>query len=64
MVKRAINPKLNVMGICMTPCQERINITKSSIETLTQGYGKHIRIFNNIIPYVVGANETSIVDNN
>ena len=61
MVKRAINPKLNVMGICMTLCQERTNVAKSSIEAVTQGYGKHVKIFNNIIPYAIGVSETSIV---
>lgn len=53
MVKQAINPNLNAIGICMTLCQERTNIAKSSIEAVTEGYGKHVKIFNNIILFSV-----------
>lgn len=60
MIKQSINPNLSIAGICMTLCQERTNIAKSTIESIINGYGKHIKVFNNIIPLSVSASEISL----
>lgn len=60
MIKQAINPNLKIAGICMTLCQERTNIARSTIESITNAYGKHIKVFDNLIPLSVSASEISI----
>ena len=59
MIRNSINPNLNIAGICMTLAHERTNISRSTIESITQGYGKHIKVFKNVIPHAVNASEIS-----
>ena len=56
-VKRFINPDLQIAGVLMTMVDGRTNNAKAVIESLREGIGQKIRIFDTMIPHSVRAAE-------
>ena len=59
-VQRKINSNLKITGIVMTLADLNTNITKSTIDTIRESFGKNIRVFDTIIPKATKASEASI----
>ena len=59
-VQRKINSNLEITGIVMTLADLNTNLTKSTIETIRESFGKNIRVFDTIIPKATKASEASI----
>ena len=59
-IKRKINSNLKITGIVMTLADLNTNLTKSTIETIRESFGKNIRVFDTIIPKATKASEASI----
>lgn len=59
-VQRKINSNLKITGIVMTLADLNTNLTKSTIETIRESFGKNIRVFDTIIPKATKASEASI----
>ncbi len=59
MVKRQINPKLEIEGILLTMVDSRTNYARDITALLVENYGKNVRIFESSIPMSVRAAETS-----
>lgn len=59
-VQRKINSNLKITGIVMTLADLNTNLTKSTIETIRESFGKNIRVFDTIIPKAIKASEASI----
>ena len=55
-----INPKLQIEGVLLTIADMKTKLTKTTIETLRNNYGKRINIYNTIIPMGVKAAESTI----
>ncbi len=49
-VQRKINSNLKITGIVMTLADLNTNITKSTIGTIRESFGKNIHVFDTIIP--------------
>lgn len=58
-VQRKINNNLNVTGIVLTLAETNTNITKSTIETVKESFGKNIKVFDTIIPKATKASEAT-----
>lgn len=58
-VRENINPQLQIEGILMTLTDKRTNLSKATIETIRQGYGKQIRMFDTEIPFSIKAAEST-----
>ena len=56
-VKRFINPDLQIAGILMTMVDGRTNNARQIIESMREGIGQRIRIFDTVIPHSVRAAE-------
>ena len=59
-VKHQINPKVDILGVAITLANMQTNLGKSTVETIRENYGKHIKVFNSIIPIGVKAVEASV----
>ena len=59
MVKRQINPKLQIDGILLTMVDNRTNFAKEIAALLRETYGSKIKVFATEIPHSVRAKETS-----
>ena len=59
-VQRKINSNLKITGIVMTLADLNTNLTKSTIETIRESFGKNIRVLDTIIPKATKASEASI----
>ena len=59
-VKRFINPDLEIAGILMTMVDGRTNNARQIIESMKEGIGQKIRIFNTVIPGSVRAAECPV----
>lgn len=59
-VQHKINSNLKITGIVMTLADLNTNLTKSTIETIRESFGKNIRVFDTIIPKATKASEASI----
>lgn len=59
-VKRSINPGLTVDGILLTMVDSRTNNARDVIESLRNGIGRNIRVFETEIPHSVRAAECSL----
>lgn len=59
-VRNHVNPDLNIAGICLTLYDARTNIAKSTVKAVKEGFEKHVRIFNTIIPMGIKASESGI----
>lgn len=55
-----INPKLKIDGILLTIADMKTNLTKATIETLRNNYGKRIKVYDTVIPMGVKAAESTI----
>lgn len=60
-VQRKINSNLKITGIVMTLADLNTNITKSTIDTIRESFGRNIRVFDTIIPKATKASEATIV---
>lgn len=58
-VKRQINPDLKVNGILLTLVDKRTNLSKETMEVLSDSYGSIVKIFNNQIPVAVKVAEST-----
>ena len=58
-VRRQINPKLKIEGILLTMTDSRTNYGQQISNLIRQAYGKHLKVFEQIIPRSVRAAETS-----
>ena len=59
MVKRQINPKLQIDGILMTMVMPRTNISKEITATVKSAYGQKIKVFDTEIPHSIRAVEAT-----
>ena len=59
LVRKQINPALEVEGVLITLANMRTNLAKNTLEILHQAYGGKIRIFPNPIPYSTKVKEAS-----
>jgi chromosome partitioning protein len=59
MVKKRINPGLQVEGVLITLANMRTNLAKNTLEIIRQAYGGSIRIFPQPIPYSTKVKEAS-----
>ena len=59
-VQRLINPNLKIAGVAITLADMRTNLAKSTVETLHDNFGEHIRIFKSVIPVAIKASEATI----
>ena len=59
MVRRHLNPKLELEGVIMTKHQERTNFCRSVREMIKEECGSDIRLFEPPIPYSIKVAETS-----
>lgn len=60
MVKRKLNPNLEIAGIFMTMYQSRTNLSKTIKEMVRETYGGNIKVFDEHIPYSVKAAEQTL----
>ena len=58
-IKRRLNPKIEIMGILLTICDERTKIFKEVKELVSGAYGSNIKIFETAIPATVKVQESN-----
>ena len=58
-VRRQINPKLKIEGILLTMTDSRTIYGQQISNLIRQGYGKHLKVFEQTIPRSVRATEIS-----
>lgn len=58
-VKSDINPSLKIDGLLITLADYRTNMTRTTIETIQQMYGRNLNIFKSKIPLSTAASEIS-----
>ena len=56
-VRRQLNPRLKVDGICMTMVDSRTNLARNTIKAIRDNYGSLVRVFQTEIPFAVRAAE-------
>jgi len=59
LVKKQINPGLQIEGVLFTLANMRTNLAKNTVVLITEAYGGDIRIFPNPIPYSTKVKEAS-----
>jgi len=59
MVKRNLNPKLEIEGVIMTKHQERTNFCRSVRDMIREECGEDIKLFEPPVPYSIKVAETS-----
>jgi chromosome partitioning protein len=59
LVKKQINPALQVEGVLLTLANMRTNLAKNTLDILRQAYGGSVRIFPHPIPYTTKVKEAS-----
>ena len=59
MVRRQLNPKLEIEGVMMTKHMERTNFCRSVREMLVEECGEEIKLFETPVPYSIKVAETS-----
>jgi len=59
LVKRQINPSLQIEGVLFTIANMRTNLAKNTVELIKEAYGSSIRIFSHPIPYSTKVKEAS-----
>lgn len=57
-VRKRINPRLGISGICLTMCDFRTKLYRRMYEDLTEYTANRIKIFNSKIPYTVKVGES------
>ena len=56
-VRRQLNPRLQVDGICMTMVDNRTNLARNTIKAIRDNYGSLVRVFKSEIPFAIRAAE-------
>ena len=59
-VRSNINPRLKIEGILLTMVDSRTHLTKEITDLIRDTYGRHIRIYDTVIPRSVRAAEISL----
>jgi chromosome partitioning protein len=59
-VKKWTNPDISIKGILLTMCDTRMNLYKEVYAMIKDAYGKHIRIYENVIPVSVKVGEANL----
>lgn len=59
-VKKQINPSLKITGILVTLAQMNTNLSKATITTLRENFGRNINVFDSVIPSAIKAGEAPI----
>lgn len=59
LVKRQINPQLQVDGVLLTLADMRTNLARTTAETLRGSYGSRLKIYQTVIPAAIKAAEVS-----
>lgn len=60
-VQRQINPNIKILGVAITLANVQTNLGRSTIDTLRENYGNHLKVFHSIIPIGVKAAEASVM---
>ena len=60
MVKKKLNPKLEIAGMFLTKYQSRTNLSKAIWELVTSKYGNTIKVFADYIPYSIKVAEQAL----
>lgn len=60
-VQRQINPNIKILGVAITLANVQTNLGRSTIDTLRENYGNHLKVFRSIIPIGVKAAEASVM---
>lgn len=60
-VQHQINPRIKVLGIAITLANLKTNLGKSTVDTLRENFGQHIKVFDTVIPIGVKAAEATVV---
>lgn len=58
-VRRSIKPELSIEGAVITMSDRRTNLANEVEETIREGYGAHMRVFDAVIPRGVKASEAT-----
>lgn len=58
-VRHRLNPSLEILGILLTKVDRRANFSKDICDQIREVYGRNIHIFENCIPMLIRAAETS-----
>lgn len=61
MVKKQINSKITIDGICITMADTRTNLAKDISKAIADIYGKKLHIFATAIPYSIRASEATTI---
>lgn len=56
-VRRQLNPRLQVDGICMTMVDARTNLARTTVKAIRENYGSLVRVFQSEIPFAIRAAE-------
>ena len=59
-VRKHTNADLKIDGILLTLMDKRTNLARSTVETLRENFGSHIRIYRSAIPVAVKAAEAAL----
>ncbi|MDR1541444.1 MAG: ParA family protein [Clostridiales bacterium] len=59
LVKKNINPGLQIEGVLITLANMRTNLAKNTVEIIRQAYGENVHIFQQPIPYSTKVKEAS-----
>lgn len=60
-VRRQINPNIKILGVAITLANVQTNLGRSTIDTLRENYGNHLKVFHSVIPIGVKAAEASVM---
>ena len=60
MVKKKLNPKLEIAGMFLTKYQARTNLSKAIWELVTSKYGTRLKVFGSYIPYSIKVAEQAL----
>lgn len=60
-VKKKLNPRLEIEGILMTKADDRTNLSKEITNSVKEGYGAKVRVFETKIPKSVRAAEAPAI---
>ena len=60
MVKKKLNPSLEIAGIFLTKYQARTNLSKAIWELVSSKYGKRLKVFGDYVPYSIKVAEQAL----
>lgn len=59
-VQHQINPQIKVLGVAITLANLNTNLGRSTIDTIRENFGKHIKVFSSVVPVGIKAAESTI----